>query len=162
MRHYSFMRWASATMAALMFFQCTAPVAFATDDTVLAGSSVTVSSNNDESVPADSDAGYIPEQKPDDMVVSDSDSVDSSTNASDTENPSVSSETKDSSSVESDSADSTDEINSAESNSEEELPADDETVESPSQGNEETNEPLYQDGKILIHTYDQLKEIGQR
>lgn len=160
MRHHSFMRWASATMAALMFFQCTAPVAFATDDTVLAGSSVTVSSNNDESVPADSDAGYIPEQKPDDMVVSDSDSVDSSTNASDTENPSVSSETKDSSSVESDSADSTDEINSAESNSEEELPADDETVESPSQGNEETNEPLYQDGKILIHTYDQLKEIG--
>ena len=160
MRHHSFMRWASATMAALMFFQCTAPVAFATDDTVLAGSSVTVSSNNDESVPADSDAGYIPEQKPDDMVVSDSDSVDSSTNASDTENPSVSSETKDSSSVESDSADSTDEINSAESNSEEELPSDDETVESPSQGNEETNEPLYQDGKILIHTYDQLKEIG--
>lgn len=76
MRHHSFMRWASATMAALMFFQCTAPVAFATDDTVLAGSSVTVSSNNDESVPADSDAGYIPEQKPDDMVVSDSDSVD--------------------------------------------------------------------------------------
>ena len=39
MRHHSFMRWASATMAALMFFQCTAPVAFAADDAILAESS---------------------------------------------------------------------------------------------------------------------------
>lgn len=41
MRHHSFMRWASATMAALMFFQCTAPVAFATDDKTAADGTVT-------------------------------------------------------------------------------------------------------------------------
>lgn len=64
MRHHSFMRWTSATMAALMFFQCTAPVAFAADDTILAESSIVASSAESESVPVDSDAGYIPEQSP--------------------------------------------------------------------------------------------------
>lgn len=48
MRHHSFMRWASAAMAALMFFQCTTPVAFATDDTILAESSIAVSSADSE------------------------------------------------------------------------------------------------------------------
>ena len=74
MRHHSFMRWASATMAALMFFQCTAPVAFAADDAILAESSIAVSSADSESVPADSDAGYIPEKSPENT------SVDSSSN----------------------------------------------------------------------------------
>ena len=74
MRHHSFMRWASAAMAALMFFQCTAPVAFATDDTILAESSIAVSSADSESVPVDSDAGYIPERPPENT------SVDSSSN----------------------------------------------------------------------------------
>lgn len=69
MRHHSFMRWASATMAALMFFQCTAPVAFAADDAILAESSIAVSSADSESVPADSDAGYIPEQSPENTSV---------------------------------------------------------------------------------------------
>lgn len=74
MRHHSFMRWTSATMAALMFFQCTAPVAFAADDTILAESSIVASSAESESVPVDSDAGYIPGQSPENT------SVDSSSN----------------------------------------------------------------------------------
>lgn len=157
MRHHSFMRWASATMAALMFFQCTAPVAFAADDAILAESSIAVSSADSESVPADSDAGYIPEQSPENT------SVDSSSNDAASSEPligdsSASSdlpeEASSNGSVESQPESDTDQISTSDATIDSEL------AESSSENTDESAKSLYQDGKILIYTYDQLAEIG--
>lgn len=157
MRHHSFMRWASATMAALMFFQCTAPVAFAADDAILAESSIAVSSADSESVPADSDAGYIPEQSPENTSV-DSSSNDAASSEPLTGDSSASSDlSEDASSngsVESQPESDTDQI----STSDEII--DSEFAESSSENTDESAKSLYQDGKILIYTYDQLAEIG--
>ena len=157
MRHHSFMRWTSATMAALMFFQCTAPVAFAADDTILAESSIVASSAESESVPVDSDAGYIPEQSPENTSV-DSSSNDAASSEPLTGDSSASSDlTEDASSngsVESQPESDTDQISTS-----------DETIdsglaESSSENTDESAKSLYQDGKILIYTCDQLAEIG--
>lgn len=157
MRHHSFMRWTSATMAALMFFQCTAPVAFAADDTILAESSIVASSAESESVPADSDAGYIPEQSPENT------SVDSSSNDAASSEPlvgdsSASSELPEDASsngsVESQPESDTDQIPTSDATIDSEL------AESSSENTDESAKSLYQDGKILIYTYDQLAEIG--
>lgn len=157
MRHHSFMRWASATMAALMFFQCTAPVAFAADDAILAESSIAVSSADSESVPADSDAGYIPEQSPENT------SVDSSSNDAASSEPligdsSASSdlpeEASSNGSVESQPESDTDQISTSDATIDSEL------AESSSENTDESAKSLYQDGKILIYTCDQLAEIG--
>lgn len=157
MRHHSFMRWASAAMAALMFFQCTTPVAFATDDTILAESSIAVSSADSESVPADSDAGYIPEQPPENT------SVDSSSNDAASSEPligdsSASSdlpeEASSNGSVESQPESDTDQISTSDETTDSEL------AESSSESTDESAKSLYQDGKILIYTCDQLAEIG--
>ena len=157
MRHHSFMRWASATMAALMFFQCTTPVAFATNDTILAESSIAVSSADSESVPADSDAGYIPERPPENT------SVDSSSNDAASSEPligdsSASSELPEDASsngsVESQPESDTDQISTSDETTDSEL------AESSSENTDESAKSLYQDGKILIYTCDQLAEIG--
>lgn len=157
MRHHSFMRWASATMAALMFFQCTAPVAFAADDAILAESSIAVSSADSESVPADSDAGYIPERPPENT------SVDSSSNDAASSEPligdsSASSdlpeEASSNGSVESQPESDTDQISTSDETTDSEL------AESSSESTDESAKSLYQDGKILIYTCDQLAEIG--
>ena len=157
MRHHSFMRWASAAMAALMFFQCTTPVAFATDDTILAESSIAVSSADSESVPADSDAGYIPERPPENT------SVDSSSNDAASSEPligdsSASSdlpeEASSNGSVESQPESDTDQISTSDETTDSEL------AESSSESTDESAKSLYQDGKILIYTCDQLAEIG--
>lgn len=157
MRHHSFMRWASAAMAALMFFQCTTPVAFATDDTILAESSIAVSSADSESVPVDSDAGYIPERPPENT------SVDSSSNDAASSEPligdsSASSELPEDASsngsVESQPESDTDQISTSDETIDSEL------AESSSENTDESAKSLYQDGKILIYTYDQLAEIG--
>lgn len=157
MRHHSFMRWTSATMAALMFFQCTTPVAFATDDTILAESSIAVSSADSESVPVDSDAGYIPERPPENT------SVDSSSNDAASSEPligdsSASSELPEDASsngsVESQPESDTDQISTSDETIDSEL------AESSSENTDESAKSLYQDGKILIYTYDQLAEIG--
>lgn len=157
MRHHSFMRWASAAMAALMFFQCTTPVAFATDDTILAESSIAVSSADSESVPADSDAGYIPERPPENT------SVDSSSNDAASSEPligdsSASSdlpeEASSNGSVESQPESDTDQISTSDETTDSEL------AESSSENTDESAKFLYQDGKILIYTCDQLAEIG--
>ena len=157
MRHHSFMRWASATMAALMFFQCTAPVAFAADDAILAESSIAVSSADSESVPADSDAGYIPEQSPENT------SVDSSSNDAASSEPLIGDSSASSDlpedassngSVESQPESDTDQISTSDETIDSEL------AESSSENTDESAKSLYQDGKILIYTYDQLAEIG--
>ena len=157
MHHHSFMRWASAAMAALMFFQCTTPVAFATDDTILAESSIAVSSADSESVPADSDAGYIPERPPENT------SVDSSSNDAASSEPligdsSASSdlpeEASSNGSVESQPESDTDQISTSDETTDSEL------AESSSESTDESAKSLYQDGKILIYTCDQLAEIG--
>lgn len=157
MRHHSFMRWTSATMAALMFFQCTAPVAFAADDTILAESSIVASSAESESVPVDSDAGYIPERPPENT------SVDSSSNDAASSEPligdsSASSdlpeEASSNGSVESQPESDTDQISTSDETTDSEL------AESSSENTDESAKSLYQDGKILIYTCDQLAEIG--
>lgn len=157
MRHHSFMRWASATMAALMFFQCTAPVAFAADDAILAESSIAVSSADSESVPADSNAGYIPEQSPENTSV-DSSSNDAASSEPLTGDSSASSDLPEDASsngsVESQPESDTDQI----STSDEAI--DSELAESSSENTDESAKSLYQDGKILIYTCDQLAEIG--
>lgn len=157
MRHHSFMRWASATMAALMFFQCTAPVAFAADDAILAESSIAVSSADSESVPADSDAGYIPEKSPENTSV-DSSSNDAASSEPLTGDSSASSDlSEDASSngsVESQPESDTDQISTSDEIIDSEL------AESSSENTDESAKSLYQDGKILIYTYDQLAEIG--
>ena len=157
MRHHSFMRWASAAMAALMFFQCTTPVAFATDDTILAESSIAVSSADSESVPADSDAGYIPERP------SENTSVDSSSNDAASSEPLIGDSSASSDlpedassngSVESQPESDTDQISTSDETTDSEL------AESSSENTDESAKSLYQDGKILIYTCDQLAEIG--
>lgn len=157
MRHHSFMRWASATMAALMFFQCTAPVAFAADDAILAESSIAVSSADSESVPADSDAGYIPEQSPENTSV-DSSSMNEASSEPLTGDSSASSDLPEDASsngsVESQPESDTDQISTSDETIDSEL------AESSSENTDESAKSLYQDGKILIYTYDQLAEIG--
>lgn len=157
MRHHSFMRWTSATMAALMFFQCTAPVAFAADDTILAESSIVASSAESESVPVDSDAGYIPEQSPENT------SVDSSSNDAASSEPLVGDSSASSDlpedassngSVESQPESDTDQIPTSNETTDSEL------AESSSENTDASAKFLYQDGKILIYTCDQLAEIG--
>lgn len=157
MRHHSFMRWASATMAALMFFQCTAPVAFAADDAILAESSIAVSSADSESVPADSDAGYIPEKSPENTSVNSS-SNDAASSEPLTGDSSASSDLPEDASsngsVESQPESDTDQISTSDEIIDSEL------AESSSENTDESAKSLYQDGKILIYTYDQLAEIG--
>ena len=157
MRHHSFMRWASATMAALMFFQCTAPVAFAADDAILAESSIAVSSADSESVPADSDAGYIPEQSPENTSV-DSSSMNEASSEPLTGDSSASSDLPEDASsngsVESQPESDADQISTSDETIDSEL------AESSSENTDESAKSLYQDGKILIYTYDQLAEIG--
>ena len=85
MQHYSFLRCVSAAMAALMLFQSTAPVAYAANDTTPLGSSVMTSESVDESVPADSDAGYIPETPSDDTNISDDADTDGAVDAAPSE-----------------------------------------------------------------------------
>ena len=157
MRHHSFMRWASATMAALMFFQCTAPVAFAADDAILAESSIAVSSADSESVPADSDAGYIPEQSPENTSV-DSSSMNAASSEPLTGDSSASSDLPEDASsngsVESQPESDTDQISTSDETIDSEL------AESSYENTDESAKSLYQDGKILIYTYDQLAEIG--
>lgn len=157
MRHHSFMRWTSATMAALMFFQCTAPVAFAADDTILAESSIAVSSANSESVPADSDAGYIPEQSPENTSV-DSSSMNAASSEPLAGDSSASSDLPEDASsngsVESQPESDTDQISTSDETTDSEL------AESSSENTDESAKSLYQDGKILIYTCDQLAEIG--
>ena len=157
MRHHSFMRWTSATMAALMFFQCTAPVAFAADDTILAESSIVASSAESESVPVDSDAGYIPEQSPENTSV-DSSSNDAASSEPLTGDSSASSDLPEDASsngsVESQPESDTDQISTSDEIIDSEL------AESSSENTDESAKSLYQDGKILIYTYDQLAEIG--
>lgn len=157
MRHHSFMRWTSATMAALMFFQCTAPVAFAADDTILAESSIVASSAESESVPVDSDAGYIPEQSPENTSV-DSSSNDAASSEPLTGDSSASSDLPEDASsngsVESQPESDTDQISTSDEIIDSEL------AESSSENTDESAKALYQDGKILIYTYDQLAEIG--
>ena len=157
MRHHSFMRWASATMAALMFFQCTAPVAFAADDAILAESSIAVSSADSESVPADSDAGYIPEKSPENTSV-DSSSNDAASSEPLTGDSSASSDLPEDASsngsVESQPESDTDQISTSDEIIDSEL------AESSSENTDESAKSLFQDGKILIYTYDQLAEIG--
>lgn len=157
MRHHSFMRWASAAMAALMFFQCTTPVAFATDDTILAESSIAVSSADSESVPADSDVGYIPEQSPENTSV-DSSSNDATSSEPLTGDSSASSDLPEDASsngsVESQPESDTDQISTSDETTDSEL------AESSSENTDESAKSLYQDGKILIYTCDQLAEIG--
>lgn len=157
MRHHSFMRWASATMAALMFFQCTAPVAFAADDTILAESSIVASSAESESVPVDSDAGYIPEQSPENT------SVDSSSNDAASSEP-LTGDSSASSDLPED-ASSNGSVESQPESDTDQISTSDETIdsglaESSSENTDESAKSLYQDGKILIYTCDQLAEIG--
>ena len=157
MRHHSFMRWASAAMAALMFFQCTTPVAFATDDTILAESSIAVSSADSESVHVDSDAGYIPERPPENTSV-DSSSNDAASSEPLTEDSSASpdlpEDASSNGSVESQPESDTDQISTSDETTDSEL------AESSSENTDESAKSLYQDGKILIYTCDQLAEIG--
>lgn len=153
-------------MAGLMLFQSTAPVAYAANDTTPLGSSVIASESVDESVPVDSDAGYIPETPSDDTNVSDdtdtdgaADTVPSEGNSGKTDEPDAS-ESTDSSLG--DTPDSDTDIDPITPDEEQQLPDDeqlpsDEEIVTPE---ESSNKPLYQDGKILIYTCDQLKEIG--
>ena len=123
----------------------------------------------DESVPVDSDAGYIPETPSDDTNVSDNtdtdgaaDAAPSEGNSGETDEP-ESTESKDSSSE--DIPDSDTDIDSITPDAEqpqpdeEQLPSDEETTQ-PEQPEESSDQTLYQDGRILIYTCDQLAEIG--
>ena len=140
-----------------MFFQCTAPVAFAADDTILAESSIVASSAESESVPVDSDAGYIPEQSPENTSV-DSSSNDAASSEPLTGDSSASSDLPEDASsngsVESQPESDTDQISSSDETIDSEL------AESSSENTDESAKSLYQDGKILIYTCDQLAEIG--
>ena len=140
-----------------MFFQCTAPVAFAADDAILAESSIAVSGADSESVPADSDAGYIPEQSPENTSV-DSSSMNEASSEPLTGDSSASSDLPEdassNSSVESQPESDTDQISTSDETIDSEL------AESSSENTDESAKSLYQDGKILIYTYNQLAEIG--
>ena len=140
-----------------MFFQCTTPVAFATDDTILAENSIAVSSADSESVPVDSDAGYIPEQPPENTSVNSS-SMNAASSEPLTGDSSASSdlpeEASSNGSVESQPESDTDQISTSDETIDSEL------AESSSENTDESAKSLYQDGKILIYTCDQLAEIG--
>ena len=120
----------------------------------------------DESVPADSDAGYIPETPSDDTNVSDDADTDGAADAAPSEGNSGKADEPDSSeSTDSslgDTPDSGTDIDPITPNEEqprpddERLPSDEEIVTP----EESSDKPLFQDGKILIYTCDQLKEIG--
>ena len=166
MQHYSFLRCVSATLAGLMLFQSTAPVAYAANGTTPLESSVVTSESMDESVPADSDAGYIPEIPSEDMNVSDDIATDSAADAAPSEGDTgkadkpETSEVKDSSLE--DTPDSDTNIYPSTPDEEQPIPNDeqlpsDEEIATPE---ESSDKPLFQDGKILIYTCDQLKEIG--
>lgn len=124
------------------------------------------SENMDEAAPADSDAGYIPELPSDDMNVSDDTDTDSAADATPSEGNSSKADEPDSSeSTDSslgDTPDSGTDIDPITPDEEqplpddEQLPSDEETVTP----EESSDKPLYQDGKILIYTCDQLREIG--
>lgn len=149
-----------------MLFQSTAPVAYAANDTTPLESSVVTSESMDESVPADSDGGYIPEIPSEDMNVSDDIATDSAADAAPSEGDTgkadkpETSEVKDSSLE--DTPDSDTNIDPITPDEEQPLPNDeqlpsDEEIATPE---ESSDKPLYQDCKILIYTCDQLKEIG--
>lgn len=156
-------------MAALILFQSTAPVAYAANDTTPLGNSVMTSENMDEAAPADSDAGYIPELPSDDMNVSDDTDTDSAADATPSEGNSGKADEPDSSestdSSMGDTPDSGTDIDPITPDEEqpmpddEQLPSDEETAQ-PEQPEESSDQTLYQDGKILIYTCDQLAEIG--
>ena len=149
-----------------MLFQSTAPVAYAANDTTPLGSSVIASESVDESVPADSDAGYIPETPSDDTNVSDdadtdgaADAATSGGNSGKADEPDSSESTDSSLGDTPDSGTDSDPITPDEEQplpDDEQLPSDEEIVTP----EESSNKPLFQDGKILIYTCDQLKEIG--
>lgn len=149
-----------------MLFQSTAPVAYAANGTTPLESSVVTSESMDESVPADSDAGYIPEIPSEDMNVSDDIATDSAADAAPSEGDTgkadkpETSEVKDSSLE--DTPDSDTNIVPSTPDEEQPIPNDeqlpsDEEIATPE---ESSDKPLFQDGKILIYTCDQLKEIG--
>lgn len=149
-----------------MLFQSTAPVAYAANGTTPLESSVVTSESMDESVPADSDAGYIPEIPSEDMNVSDDIATDSAADAAPSEGDTgkadkpETSEVKDSSLE--DTPDSDTNIDPSTPDEEQPIPNDeqlpsDEEIATPE---ESSDKPLFQDGKILIYTCDQLKEIG--
>lgn len=153
-------------MAGLMLFQSTAPVAYAANDTTPLGSSVITSESVDESVPVDSDAGYIPETPSDDTNVSgDTDTGGAADAAPSEENSGKADEPDSSESTDSslgDTPDSGTDIDPITPDEEQPLPDDeqlpsDEEIVTPE---ESSDKPLCQDGKILIYTCDQLREIG--
>lgn len=120
----------------------------------------------DESVPADSDAGYIPETPSDDANISDDADTDGAVDAAPSECNSGKADEPDSSeSTDSslgDTPDSGTDIDPITPDEEQPLPDDerlpsDEEIVTPEESSDQT---LYQDGKILIYTCDQLKEIG--
>lgn len=120
----------------------------------------------DESVPADSDAGYIPETPSDDTNISDDADTDGAVDAAPSEGNSGKADEPDSSeSTDSslgDTPDSGTDIGPITPDEEQPLPDDerlpsDEEIVTPE---ESSDKPLFQDGKILIYTCDQLKEIG--
>ena len=127
------------------------------------------SENMDEAAPADSDAGYIPELPSDDMNVSDDTDTDSAADTAPSEGNSGkadepdSSESTDSSMGDTpDSGTDIDQITPDEEQplpDDEQLPSDEETAQ-PEQPEESSDQTLYQDGKILIYTCDQLAKIG--
>lgn len=149
-----------------MLFQSTAPVAYAANGTTPLESSVVTSESMDESVPADSDAGYIPETPSDDTNVSDDadtdgavDAAPSGGNSGKADEPDSSESTDSSLGDTPDSGTDIDPITPDEEQplpDDERLPADEEIVTP----EESSDKPLFQDGKILIYTCDQLKEIG--
>lgn len=169
MQHYSFLRCVSATLAGLMLFQSTAPVAYAANCTTTLESSVVTSESVDESVSADSDGGYIPEIPSEDMNVSGDTDTDSAADAVHSEGNSGkvdepdSSESTDSSLGDTQDSDTNiDPITPDEEQplpDDEQLPSDEESAR-PEQPEESSDQTLYQDGKILIYTCDQLAEIG--
>lgn len=149
-----------------MLFQSTAPVAYAANCTTTLESSVVTSESVDESVPADSDAGYIPETPSDDTNISDDADTDGAVDAAPSGGNSGKADEPDSSeSTDSslgDTPDSGTDIDPITPDEEQPLPDDeqlpsDEEIATPE---ESSNKPLFQDGKILIYTCDQLKEIG--
>lgn len=123
----------------------------------------------DESVPADSDAGYIPEIPSDDTNISDDadtdgavDAAPSGGNSGKADEPDSSESTDSSLGDTPDSGTDINPITQAEEQplpDDEQLPSDEETAQ-PEQPEESSDQTLYQDGKILIYTCDQLKEIG--
>lgn len=127
------------------------------------------SETTDDAIPDDSDAGYIPEIPSDDMNVSDDTDTDGAADAAPSEGNSgktdepESTESKDSSSE--DIPDSDTNIDPITPDAEQpqpdedQLPSDEETAQ-PEQPEESSDQTLYQDGKILVYTCDQLAEIG--